>query len=390
MPNRQNERAPLPHPKGVEVQEVRDPNGLAGLREAWDDLVERSERATIYQTWEWNEAWWEAFRRGKRLRLLLLKREGALVGIAPLYSSRHLGTPLRRLAFLGTGAADYLDVITTDAEADAVCAALLEHIQHSRVHDLADLQQLRPNAYLREYAERPERAHAARRSLHLVPMEPCPFIPLEATYEATIARLGKKMRSNIGYYDRLLTRTYEDARITLAGPEELVAGMAALFELHQKRWNARLLPGVLGGAKTQSFHARVAERFQERGWLRLHLTHADGRAVAALYCFHYRNRCYYYLGGFAPDLAKFSLGTVLTARAMRQAIDEGCEIFDFLRGAEPYKYRWQPEEAFNARLLVQRPRSIRARALLRLNHFERFVEHRAKEFAERRGRKKTA
>jgi CelD/BcsL family acetyltransferase involved in cellulose biosynthesis len=203
-----------------------------------------------------------------------------------------------------------------------------------------------------------------------------------------MARLGKKMRSNLSYYDRLLPRTFEKVETRLASPDELPAAMTALFDLHQKRWNVRLLPGVLGGRRTQAFHRLVAERSQARGWLRLHLIRIDGRIVSALYCFRFRERYYYYLGGFDPALGRYSPGTVLTAHAIRQAIAEGCEEFDFLRGAEPYKYRWTPEERVNQRLLMTRPRSLRSRALLQLNRLEHYVEHRAKEFAEQWGREK--
>lgn len=377
----------------MEIAELRSADAIASLREEWDGLVALSERATIYQTWEWNDAWWNVYKRGKRLRLLLVRENGRLIGLAPLYVSRHLGTPLRRLAFIGTGASDYMDVIASDEHASEVCATVLDHLTRSRTYDMADLQQLRPTAHLREEAECLQSSYFTlnrhrKRLPTLSAQEPCPYVVLPETWEEYTARLGKKMRSNLSYYDRLLPKTFEGAEVRLAEEQELPEAMAALFDLHQKRWNARLLPGVMGGTKTQEFHRAVAERFHKRGWLRLHLTRVEGRTVAALYCFSHRGHYYYYLGGFAPELAKYSLGTVLTAHAMRQAIAEGCEEFDFLRGNEPYKYRWMPEVRFNARLLVPRPRSLRSRALLRLNRFERYVEHHAKAFAEKRGRSK--
>jgi len=35
-------------------------------------------------------------------------------------------------------------------------------------------------------------------------MEPCPYLALPDTWEEGTRRLGKKMRSNLGYYERLL------------------------------------------------------------------------------------------------------------------------------------------------------------------------------------------
>src|SRR5437016_4692981 len=95
----------------VEITVVTDRDSLAGLRDEWNDLAERCPTSTVYQTWEWNEAWWRAFGRGKRLFVLLARDRNKLLGIAPFYISRHLNTPLRRLAFLGTGVTDYLDFL---------------------------------------------------------------------------------------------------------------------------------------------------------------------------------------------------------------------------------------------------------------------------------------
>ncbi|MCC6730678.1 MAG: GNAT family N-acetyltransferase [Chthonomonadales bacterium] len=373
----------------MRIVEAHEGDALRTLRDEWRALVERCEGATIYQTWEWNEAWWRVFGARKRLRLLAAREGDALVGLAPLYVSRHLGTPLRRLAFVGTGLSDYLDVIAPRGVAPRVCALVLRHLAERRDHDLADLQQLRPDAAMLELGRcHREALHGAGHAI-LVAQEPCPYVALPPTWDEYAARLGRKMRSNIGYQERLLGRAFERVENRLAGADDLHAAMDDLFVLHQRRWRARMLPGVLGGGSRRAFHRLVAERFAERGWLRLHTLRLDGRAAAALYCFAYRGRYGYYLGGFDPELARYSPGTVLTAAAIRQAIAEGCQEFDFLRGHEPYKYRWQPEERVNHRLLLSRPRSVRSHAMLRLNHLERYVEVRAKGFAERRGRSKT-
>lgn len=405
----------------LKIVEIREQEGVAALQQEWQALQAHCPDATPYQTWEWNEAWWRHFGSRKRLRLLLFKtvapgnpeaaenaggpgshrrsvgdrRPGEkLVGIAPLYASWHLGMPLRRLAWLGTGPADYLGPVALPEYANEVSAALLKYIDRDlRGWDIADLQQLRPLSPLMKFAPTPW-PHRDPEAQAALPMEPCPYLALPDTWDEYAKRLGKKMRSNIGYYERLIEKTYPDTRHVLADASSLDAGMTALFDLHQRRWNARWLPGVLGNKRVQTFHRDVAARFLENGWLRLHLLYAEGSIRSVLYCFAYGGRTAYYLGGFAPELSKFSLGTVLTAKAIRHAIGEGHSEFDFLRGQEPYKYRWQPEERFNSRLLLLRSREglgglgeLPGRAGFAINKVERYIEHHAKQFAEHHGRK---
>ncbi len=354
-----------------------DADGLSALEPEWRALAESDERATIYQTWEWNEAWWRCFGRGKLLHLLEMRDGGTLVGVAPLYISRHLGTPIRRAAFLGTGVSDYLDLICAPGAGQATAQAALAYLQREAPADAADLQQLAPHAHCLE--------HAA--GLQSLPQEPCPYVPLPTTVKEWLSSLGKKMRENLRYSERLLHRSFTTVEFALADSDNLHECMEQLFTLHQKRWRARSLPGVLGGARVRAFHHLVARRFLDRGWLRLHILRLDGHTVSALYCFRYGPRTYYYLGGFDPTLARYSLGTLLTARAIQHAIEEGCAEFDFLRGNEPYKARWTSLCRTNSRALVARPGSMKSAAFLRLTRLERHIEHRAKQFAEHRGRR---
>ena len=388
----------------MRIETIWAHNGVARLRDEWRGLQARCPNSTPFQTWEWNQAWITHFAARKRPLILLFRSEsGELLGIAPLYVSFHLGTPLRRLAWMGTGASDYMDSLTLPEHSASVANALRLYLKNeARGWDIADLQQLRNNSPLIQgTAKRREQgtgnsgqkkgSQKLEEGESCLPMEPCPYLELPETWEEVTAGLGKKMRSNLGYYARLLTRTFPDAAYSLADETNVQAGMTALFDLHQKRWNARWLPGVLGNRRTQAFHRDIAAQFLEQGWLRLHLLTIDGVIRSVLYCFHWNGGTYYYLGGFAPELGKYSLGTLLTGRAIQHAIEENSREFDFLRGNEPYKYRWLPQERINQRLLLLNARDSfgglgewPGKAGLALNRMERYVEHRAKAFAEQR------
>ena len=105
------------------------------------------------------------------------------------------------------------------------------------------------------------------------------------------------------------------------------------------------MPGVLDDRSVLAWHREAAGLLQDAGLLRLHGLRRDGEFIAVLYCLMdlapaHERRCYYYLGGFDPRLRTLSPGTLLIGHAIEQAIIEGAAAFDFLRGGEPYKYRW--------------------------------------------------
>jgi CelD/BcsL family acetyltransferase involved in cellulose biosynthesis len=136
--------------------------------------------------------------------------------------------------------------------------------------------------------------------------------------------------------------------------ETLEADLEAFFEtapaaLGTGRW----LPGGVSGAAAAGSTRTVDGRSCDGAGAAAHPF--DGRRIKAEYTASSRRDCTYYLGGFEPEHARLSLGTILTARAIRHAIEaDGAREFDFLRGDEPYKYTWGAQDRFNHRVSMTR------------------------------------
>ncbi len=356
------------------VEELTQSGQFEALQPEWDALLASAD-SSLFQSWEWQWSWWRHYGRG-RLCLLTARRDGALVGIAPLMLGCYLGVPLRRLQFIGTLGTDYLDLIVARAEAAPLIDCFMREIAARRHRwDLVDLQQIRSGSPLAAAT-----APSPCRTLRLR-QERCPFVPLPPSWGEYSGSLGKSLRKNIGYYRRLMEREHA-FEIETFTDGSLPEALDEFFTLHQARWRKRRLPGAFAGTRVRRFHHEVAARLHERGWLRLHRLRLDGRTRAVLYCFNHGGKGYYYQGGFEPELARYSPGTVLTAHAIEDAIQLGATEFDFLRGDEPYKYAWKASDRENIRLLIWRS-AFPSRLAPWLNRMERGVEHGAKVVARR-------
>lgn len=162
--------------------------------------------------------------------------------------------------------------------------------------------------------------------------EPCPALDLPAA-------LPKSLRQNLRTARHRLDRLGKAAIHRVTGPD-IPPTLDALFALHSARWQQDGDPGVLADPLVQAFHRQAAPRLDAAGLLRLYALELDGRIVAVLYGLSAKGRFHYYIGGHAPALAACSPGSLLLAHAIAEATAEGCTLFDFLRGREPYKYRW--------------------------------------------------
>lgn len=310
-----------------------------------------SPRATVFQTWEWCAAWWRhKGGRGRRFVALAFDDDDVPVGYALLWRDP-LTSELRPI---GDGDADYLDILAHPAHETGVVIALLEWLAGDGKRYRLDVRQARPGGVLAANLANAE-AVATLAQTATVPGEVCPSLALPASWDDYTKSLGKKRRANIGYYERNLSKHFAEVVFAVSDETTHAEDTEAFFALHQRRWNARLLPGAFASAANRRFHYDIAKSLLAGGFLRLHTLTLDQRVEAALYCFHKNETTYYYLGGFEPELSRFSVGSVLTARAIKYAIEtDKATRFDFLRGNESYKYAWGATDTANCRIIAGR------------------------------------
>lgn len=221
--------------------------------------------------------------------------------------------------------------------------------------DLIDLHQLAEPVAMRLLE-----ALKNRMNVEVLPQEPTFSVELGTEYDVYLSTLSKKFRTNTVYAGRRLRRdfAYEDRAYSHGA--EVADGMALFFKLHQQRWLSKRLPGLFFNAGNRRFHQDLAGRLAVGDRLMLNIVSIDGRPASALYGFKYAGTYSYYLGGFDPDFAKYSVSSVLISDLISKAISEGATSFDFLRGEEPYKLRWGAARQPRFRLVAWRP-TVRGR-----------------------------
>jgi CelD/BcsL family acetyltransferase involved in cellulose biosynthesis len=181
---------------------------------------------------------------------------------------------------------------------------------------------------------------AARSGWRLSQAEACPVLGLPNDWDAYVRSLGKNMREQIKRYPKRLEKQFAVEYELARGPEQVQRALGDLFRLHGKRWRARGQTGVLATPRRQQFHRDVCAAFDRRDWLRLWSLRCDGQAACVLLSYFHGGRYLFFIGGFEPELMRWSVGTCLFARVLGHAIEEGATEFDFLRGEEDYKYRF--------------------------------------------------
>jgi CelD/BcsL family acetyltransferase involved in cellulose biosynthesis len=315
----------------------------------WNGLLDRSRLPSVFLTWQWQTEWSQAFTAERPIQILAATdAAGTLAGLLPLYEDG----PERQRILGGVDVSDYLDVIAPDGGEAEVWTALLQHRAGQTVAwDLHGIRSASATATLL-----PELAPAHGLTASVEREDRCPVLALPKTWDEYLARLSGKdrheLRRKIRRLERELPGASPSSHATVAGWDEAMTRFLTLHRL-SKVGKARFMD-----ERMERFFRSATARLAAAGWARLWFLEFEGAAVAGFLCLEYGGSVGLYNSGFDPARATLAPGIVLLAHVIRDAIDRGFPVFDFLRGEEPYKYGFgpAPEDVLNVRVTpVTRP-----------------------------------
>ncbi len=346
----------------LQIKVVATDEEFLALESAWSELVDESE-ATIFQTFDWNRAWWKYFGTGKALYTITLYDEQRLMGILPLFVDtftmfgRQMYSCLR---FIGSivsqpegedlkgllAYSDYLDAIIRPGYEELFYTQVLGYLKlgcrlsyNEIILDEIPEQSSLLNHFLPVLDENGISYSVSEGSV-------CPVIKLEKTWDEYLANLSKRSRYHVRKFVKKANKNdYKVFDIERACDlESMLRAYEKLVELHQKRWNAIGYPGAFAEKRFYNFLSEATMIFWRKGWAELRLAKSideDPCIIAVDLLFKFKGETY--LVHRAYDIeSEFNVhgpGNVLLYQGVKDAIEEQHKIFDFLRGAEGYKFR---------------------------------------------------
>ncbi|EST38026.1 hypothetical protein N566_09715 [Streptomycetaceae bacterium MP113-05] len=328
---------------GLSVTLCRDPEQFARLAPEWDALFERCPHATPFQTHAWLHSWWLSYGVPGRLRLVIVRRGGALVGAAPLTLVHR---PFPALVPLGGHISDFFDVLVDAAHVPEVTTALARGLHRAARGRVIDLREVRPGASAERLFAQWE---GARRHLTDSVCLDLPGVPIEDLFRRMPATSAKRRRAKLRKLDALGVAHRDVA------PDAVPEAIATMLRLHGLQWEGRGVTPEHARSRFAEHLTRAVTRMVRTGHARICEYRVGGEVMASDMTLLSGGLAGGYLDGVHPDLrAKTDITSMLLRESARHAAATGRGTFSMLRGAEPYKLRWRPLEVGNQRLLMAR------------------------------------
>ena len=319
----------------LEVNEVHSLRDLMELAPRWRELLPNSGEDDVFLRPEWMESWWRVWGDQHQMCSLVVRRDGNVVGIAPLMlSPRGRVRRWTKMQFLATGPSDRLGIIAKDQDPE-VLEAVWRHVKGMSCWDVLELRELWEKAPTYNSIKKafPDLESLREKSLYVdITVGHDNYFMSVPGIEKNLKRYWKKLRKDLDIEYR-----------EFYANENLLPRLEELKRINMKRWE---------GEGSSPFASPAMERFlsivveEHAGDLCLTFKglYSGDRVVALNLGFLHGRRYLYYIPGYDLELAQYSPGSVLRAKILEECMNRGYSELDFLRGKEKHKYQYNAQD----------------------------------------------
>ena len=330
----------------MHLEKLLTTDQLLAIKPEWEALSRRSVYGSVFTSPAWIYPYIEVHQPHNIAVLAVRDDANMLRAVLPLTKKRFKLLPIPGLNYYAhLGGADYHDIMIEHGYEQDVMPCLTQwlHTGKDRLKNVIDLDHVsyfgtttKEQLLMFDFGIRYPRLNLP--SSYLALSQPQGDTPSQ---HASIVKKAAQ-------YERQLRRSYPSTLIELADDSNCERVLDALFELHQQRWQTKGKRGVMSGDDTQQFMRICSRELLANGWLKLTYIQTD-KIIAVIYCISFQGVSSYYISGIDPDYGKYSLGTILMANSIKQAIADGDTTYDMLKGGEAYKDRWADEITYPKR-----------------------------------------
>ena len=189
-----------------------------------------------------------------------------------------------------------------------------------------------------------EGQHAGRHGIFISrPAGECLGLELDAAASAFFEGLSGKLR-----YDIRRARTRSEALGSVSfealapAPADIDGLFAEFMTVEAAGWKGRQGSALAAKSALRAFFRFYCERTAEQGTLRMFRLRIAGRVAAVQMAVEVYNRLWVLKIGYDEAVERCSPGLLLTAEAIRYALDRSLESYEFLGGVEAWEERWKP------------------------------------------------
>jgi CelD/BcsL family acetyltransferase involved in cellulose biosynthesis len=303
------------------------------LTSFWANQGQRLKWTSPFVLPAWLKIWWQERGVGFELYLGAVRQGESIIGVAPLIVNKETAS------LVGSAdVCDYLDFVVVPGREEDFFGTLLDDLREKGIKHL-DLRSLRSDSTVLSYFVNIARQQECEVLHHLedVSLE----LDLPSTWDEYLAMLTTKQRHEIKRKLRRLSEAGKVEHRCIGASREVENYLGTFLRLFSLSHDEK---ASFMNLKMQSFFRALAKAMAEIGLLRLGMVQLDNVPVAMTMGFDYNDSHYLYNSAYDPKFSHLSVGLLCKVLCLKESIEKGRKKWDFLKGAEKYKYQLGGQE----------------------------------------------
>lgn len=305
-------------------------NEIKEISSDWDALCLTS-NATIFQTFDWTEAWLQAFGQNIQPFIITVRHQGHLVGLAVFGKTKspiHRWAPwwkidtIQFLSDFRVPTNQFMVAPGYTEAAEKILISLCRHASRGTEISLANFRDW--HNYSAAFASLGMRAV----SIFKKNAPSSIIVDISKGYDAYLETKNRQFRKNIRTTFKKIEKTDYKILDHTQDPE-IVLGR--IMDLSRSSWKGQAGSSFGRMEGGDLFIHDLWKRFGEKNMMQFYLLEIEGRAVASNITLVFNNNGYGYLTEFDEAYRDLSPGRFIIAYGLQVASQHGLKSVDFLR-----------------------------------------------------------
>ena len=325
-------------PAVLNVEVFKSFDEVKPLQKEWDEFIESID-GEIFLSYDWCRIWWKYYGGGRDLRIIVVRSDGALVAILPVFLERLGFTPvsLRVVRFVGTDHMPVTIMLPIDPRhLDQVVLLFIEELNKQYRWDLLYIGALCGRfAAMDRFIAAFNGKWANDYRLDVKTADVQTYFHLSGSWDEQLAGLKKKQRQNINRAYKLLSGDHGTIKTSFSNAASFDQDFTEFLGMHQKQWQADGVAGHFGDwPHSSEFHREVAASQARHGRLRLMKIEVGNVCLGYKYGYRLGKTSYQFLSArnTASDISDSGFTQVAFGEQAKKAIEAEVTCIDSMRG----------------------------------------------------------
>ncbi|MBI5055391.1 MAG: GNAT family N-acetyltransferase [Nitrospirae bacterium] len=321
------------------IDVITDFEEFRKLRDPWTSLLEQSRADKVFLTHEWFSVWWEAFGGKRSLFVILVKKGGEILGIAPLMrgKSTYRGFPVRNIECMGNNDSPGFGFITKKNYGDEIAGAIISFLFRDETGwDIISCNNMFCNE---DYHEIRAAVDRAGRKCIVMDGLSSPYLMTDADWETYFKSVSTKSRKTLRNISNRIKKLGSITVSEIENPENL----DDIISVSKRGWKYKKGLSFINRSNRRNFFEALTWMARRKKWLSIWCMYKDGVPVAYEYHLKYKGNNAALLSEFDIDYENYSPGAYLDYEIVRSLFEKGVHEYDMCGSQDEYKKKWSKD-----------------------------------------------